>query len=63
VGAPVRRLSQNEFGELSFEVMRHTFALDSFETHARRLLQHVNLRAIAWINIRMKHVTFITLER
>lgn len=38
-------------------------APDRFETHARRLLAHVGLRTIAWININMKHVTFTTLTR
>jgi GxxExxY protein len=37
--------------------------LDGFESHARRLLQHSGLRAIAWVNITMKQVTFITLQR
>lgn len=36
--------------------------LDKFEVHARRLLSHVDLRAIAWVNINMKSVTFKTLE-
>ena len=38
-------------------------SLDEFETHARRLLAHVDLRAIAWVNINMKQVTFTTLTR
>jgi len=33
-----------------------------FEQHARRLLQHVELRAILWINIALRSVTFITIE-
>lgn len=37
--------------------------LDSFESHAKRLLAHVDLRAIAWINIMMKQVTFTILTR
>ncbi len=37
--------------------------VDGFEVHARRLLAHVDLRAIAWVNINMKQVTFVTIER
>ena len=33
---------------------------DHFETHARRFLAHTNLRAIQWVNIDLKHVTFVT---
>lgn len=33
-----------------------------FEIHARRLLTHVDLRAIAWLNIGIKQVTFTTLD-
>ncbi len=36
---------------------------DGFETHARRLLAHVDLHAIAWINIAFGQVTFTTLTR
>ena len=38
-------------------------SLDEFETHARRLLAHVDIRAIAWVNINMKQVTYTTLTR
>ena len=34
-----------------------------FEEHARRLLNHLDLHAIAWVNIHVKQVTFTTLER
>src|SRR5207302_1208986 len=37
--------------------------LDAFDLHARRLLAHVDLGAIAWVNVNMKKVTFTTLER
>jgi GxxExxY protein len=37
--------------------------LKPFEVHARRLLSHMDLRAIAWVNVNMKTVTFTTLER
>ncbi|HEY3965376.1 MAG TPA: GxxExxY protein [Planctomycetaceae bacterium] len=36
---------------------------DPFEVHARRLLAHVDLRAIAWVNVNLKQVTFTMLER
>jgi GxxExxY protein len=36
--------------------------LDHFEEHARRLLAHVDLRAIAWINFNVRQLTFTTLE-
>jgi GxxExxY protein len=37
--------------------------LEPFEVHARRLLSHLDLRAIAWVNVNMKAVTFTTLQR
>jgi hypothetical protein len=37
--------------------------LEPFETHARRLLAHADLRAIAGVNIDLKKVTFMTMER
>jgi hypothetical protein len=33
-----------------------------FEEHARRLLRHVDLRAILWVNIGLHCVTFTTIE-
>lgn len=38
-------------------------SLDKFESNARKLLAHVNLRAIEWVNINMKQVTFTTLQK
>lgn len=38
-------------------------ALASFETHARRLLDHTDLQAIAWVNIARSHLTFTTISR
>lgn len=38
-------------------------SLGEFEAHARKLLAHVDLKAIAWVNINMKEVTFTTLTR
>jgi hypothetical protein len=37
--------------------------LDRFEVQARRLLAHMDLQAIAWVNIALKTVTFTTLEK
>ncbi len=37
--------------------------LAPYEIHARRLLAHADLQAIAWVNITMKKVTFTTLKR
>ena len=33
-----------------------------FEEHARRLLRHVDLRAILWVNIGLRRVTFTAIE-
>ena len=38
-------------------------SLKSYETNTRRLLAHLDLRAINWINITMNAVTFVTLHR
>ncbi len=48
---------------IAIKITGFTGSLRPFELHARRLLDFVNLRAIAWINISMKNVAFITLER
>ncbi|MBK8035717.1 MAG: GxxExxY protein [Verrucomicrobiaceae bacterium] len=47
--------------DVAFKLTAFTNQLDSFETHARRLLKHTNLKAIHWANITHKHVTFTTL--
>lgn len=33
-----------------------------FEEHARRLLQHVDLRAILWVNVALRRVRFTSIE-
>src|SRR5207247_1599721 len=48
---------------VAFKITGFDGPLDDFEVHARRLLAHVDLRAIAWVNVNMKKVTFTTLER
>jgi GxxExxY protein len=40
-----------------------TRGFDRFEIHARRLLAHLDVRAIAWININPQRLTFTTLEK
>jgi GxxExxY protein len=47
--------------DVAFKLTAFTNQLESFETHARRLLKHTNLKAIHWANITYKHVTFTTL--
>lgn len=37
-------------------------SLDKFEKHARKLLAHMDLKAIAWVNVNVNQVTFTTLE-
>ncbi len=48
---------------VAFKITGLDHSLDDFETHARRLLEHVDLQAIAWVNINMKQVTFTTLTK
>lgn len=48
---------------VAFKITTFDRSPDAFETHARRLLHHADLHAIAWININMKQVTYTSLER
>jgi len=48
---------------VAFKITGLNGPLEPFAEHARRLLAHVDLRAIAWVNVNMKDVTFTTLER
>lgn len=48
---------------VAFKITGFDTPQEAFEVHARRLLGHMDLRAIAWINISMKQVSFRTLER
>ncbi len=48
---------------IAFKITGLDGNLEHFENHARKLLTHVELRAIAWVNVTMKKVTFVTLER
>ncbi len=47
---------------VAFKITGLDHSLANFETHARRLLAHTNLLAIAWIKITVKQVTFTTIE-
>ncbi|MFM9964654.1 MAG: hypothetical protein ACKV2Q_25905 [Planctomycetaceae bacterium] len=46
---------------VAFKITALDDSLADFETHARRLLSHADLRAIAWGNINLKQATFTTL--
>jgi len=48
---------------VAFKITAFEGRLDRVEIHARRMLSHVDLRAIAWVNINFNTVTLITLER
>jgi GxxExxY protein len=48
---------------VAFKITGFDQALGDFESHAHRLLAHADLRAIAWININMKCVTFTVLSK
>lgn len=48
---------------VAFKITAFERRLDPFEAHTRKLLAHVDLRAIAWVNIGNNMVTFTTLER
>ncbi len=48
---------------IAFKITGLDGKLDHFEHHARKLLTHVDLLAIAWVNITIKQVRFTTLEQ
>lgn len=48
---------------VSMKITAFEHSRNDFETHARRLLAHADLHAIAWINIAFGQVTFTTLTR
>jgi len=47
---------------VAFKVTAFDQDLGRFETHARRMLGHTDLRAIVWINIGLHQVTFVTMQ-
>lgn len=48
--------------DVAFKLTAFPDRLEAFEVHARRFLQHTNLKAIHWANITHKHVTFTTIR-
>lgn len=48
--------------DIALKITAFEQRLEHFETHARRLLAHTKLRAVAWVNIGLREVTFTTLE-
>ena len=65
---PIRHMSQAEFGDLAYKVMRTVFSIRDelgrfFEAHALRLLEHTSLNAILWANVGRRIVAFKTLKR
>lgn len=55
---PMRLASER----VAFRITAFETQNDRFEDHARRLLRHVDLTAILWINISLQRVTFTTIE-
>lgn len=60
------RMGSQEFHlvepEVAFKVTSLTLPTQ-FESHARRLLQHTALRAVQWINLTRKELTFRTIRK
>jgi GxxExxY protein len=48
---------------VAFKITGLNGALEPFEEHARLLLAHLDLHAIAWANVTMREVRFATLEK
>ena len=48
--------------DAAFRITAFPELLPGYETHVRRLLAHSPLRAVHWINIAYRHVTFTTIE-
>ena len=48
---------------IAFKITAFDANLHRFETHARMLLAHLDLLSIAWININIKELTFVHLEK
>ena len=71
---PTLRLNQKQFGEISCRVTAHVFAIHrnfgrlfderSYKQElARRLLRHLPLEAVQWINITNHVITLTTIRR
>ncbi len=48
--------------DVAFKLTAFPNRVAAFEVHARRLLQHMSLKAIHWANLTHKHVTFTTIR-
>src|SRR5262245_40431362 len=48
---------------VAFKVTALSAASNTFEIHARRLLEHTRLDAIQWINVALNEVSFRTIRR
>ena len=48
---------------VAFKITGLERSLGQFEAHARRLLAHVDLHAIVWVNVNMNEVIFTTLTQ
>jgi len=60
VGLQKMRLVEDD---VAFRLTAFESDNERFEDHARRILQHTDLRAILWVNIGLRRVTFTTLQR
>ena len=60
IGLQKMRLAEDD---VAFRLTAFESDLERFEAHARKILQHVDLRAILWVNIGVRRVTFTTLMR
>lgn len=59
LGQQKLRLAEDD---VAFRLTALDSELESFEAHARKLLRHVDLRAIFWVNIGLQRVTFTTIQ-
>jgi GxxExxY protein len=59
LGQQKMRLAEDD---VAFRLTAFDSEQESFEIHARKLLKHVDLRAIFWVNIGLHRVTFTTIQ-
>lgn len=59
LGQQRMRLAEDD---VAFRLTAFETENECFEDHARRLLRHVDLRAIWWVNIGLRRVTFRTIQ-
>jgi hypothetical protein len=48
--------------EIVFKLTAFKSPPKSYEDHLRRLLRHIDVRSMLWINIDLKHVTFTLIQ-